>query len=136
MKLVLLVEDHAAFRQALELILNLQPGLRVSARCGSLAQCRALAARWADFDVALIDLGLPDGDGAELIGELRGANPRLKVLILSASPEYGLGERMAALGADAVLGKTVGLVQIVAEVMRDRKSTRLNSSHANISYAV
>jgi DNA-binding NarL/FixJ family response regulator len=117
-KLILLVEDHAAFRQALDFILNLQPGLRVTARCGSLAECRALAGRWAEVDVALIDLNLPDGDGAELIGELRGANPRLKVLILSASLEPGLGERMAALGADAVLNKTVGLAQIVARVRR------------------
>jgi DNA-binding NarL/FixJ family response regulator len=55
--------------------------------------------------VALLDLLLPDGDGTELIGVLREANPRLKVLILTASPEPGLLERMAEAGADRVRDK-------------------------------
>jgi DNA-binding NarL/FixJ family response regulator len=41
---------------------------------------------------------LPDGDGTELIVVLRGANPRVKVLVLSASIEPGLAERVAEAG--------------------------------------
>jgi DNA-binding NarL/FixJ family response regulator len=112
---LLMVEDHASFRSALALMLNRQPDLEVVGQCGSLAECRSLGGL-ADIDVALLDLLLPDGDGTELIGDLRGANLRVKVLILTASPEAGLLERMAEAGADRVLDKTRLPQEIVDEV--------------------
>jgi DNA-binding NarL/FixJ family response regulator len=115
---LLLVEDHAAFRGALKFVLNLRPGMRVVAECGSLAECRALGALLKTVDLALLDLMLPDGDGAGLIGDLRGANPEVRVLVLSASVEPGLQQRMADAGADGVLDKATALTGIVAEVGR------------------
>jgi DNA-binding NarL/FixJ family response regulator len=44
MRHVLLVEDHAAFRQALTDVLNMQPDLEVVGRAGSLAEGRTAAA--------------------------------------------------------------------------------------------
>ena len=129
---LLLVEDHAAFRGALEFVLDRQPGLQVVGRCGSLAECRGLR-NLGDVDVTLLDLHLPDGDGADLIEDLRGANPRVKVLVLSASPESGLQERMARSGADAVIDKTVGPAAIADDVRRlggttvGRKDTETDS---------
>ena len=114
---LLLVEDHAAFRGALEFVLNRQPDLQVVGRCGSLAECRGLR-NLCEVDVTLLDLHLPDGDGADLIEDLREANPRMKVLILSASPEPNLQERMARSGADAVIDKTVGPAAIANDVRR------------------
>jgi DNA-binding NarL/FixJ family response regulator len=114
---LLLVEDHASFRQALKFLLNLQPDMRVVAECGSLAGCRALEGL-GSVDVALLDLMLPDGDGTELIVVLRGANPGVKVLVLSASIEPGLAERVAEAGADGVLNKATALTEIVDEVAR------------------
>ena len=114
---LLLVEDHAAFRDALARLLNRQPDLEVRSQCGSLAECRSLRG-FADIDVALLDLRLPDGDGAELIGELHQANPHVKVLILTASVEAGLLVRMAEAGADGVLDKTSLPQELVAEVKR------------------
>jgi DNA-binding NarL/FixJ family response regulator len=115
---LLLVDDHAAFRGALKFLLNLRPGMRVVAECGSLAECRALGDLLEAIDVALLDLMLPDGDGTELVAVLRGANPRVRVLVLSASIEPRLHERMAEAGADGVLAKTTALTGIVAAVAR------------------
>ena len=109
---LLLVEDHAAFRGALKLVLDLRPGMRVVAECGSVAECRALGDLLKAIDVALLDRMLPDGDGADLVAVLRGANPGVRVLILSASIEAGLPERMAEAGADGVLNKTTALTGI------------------------
>ena len=53
---LLLVEDHAAFRGALKFVLNLSPGMRVVAECGSIAECRALGDRLRAIDLALLDL--------------------------------------------------------------------------------
>ena len=115
---LLLVEDHASFRQALKFLLNLRPDMRVVAECGSLAGCRALGDRLKTVDLALLDLMLPDGDGADLISVLRGANPSVKVLILTARSEPGLRGRMAEAGADGVLNKMAALTEIVSEVAR------------------
>ena len=115
---LLLVEDHAAFRGALALLLDLRPGMKVVAQCGSLAGCRALGGLLQTVDVALVDLMLPDGDGTEFIAVLRGANPAVKVLILTASIEPGLQGRMAEAGADGVLNKMAALTEIVSEVAR------------------
>ena len=116
---LLLVEDHAAFRAALALLLNLRPGMRVVAQCGSLAGCRALGGDLlATVDVALLDLALPDGEGTELVAVLRGANPGVKVLILTVSIEPGLEGRMAEAGADGLLDKTAALTEIASEVAR------------------
>jgi DNA-binding NarL/FixJ family response regulator len=116
---LLLVEDHAAFRGALAFLLNLRPGTRVVAECGSVAGCRALGDVLETIDLALLDLMLPDGDGTELIAVLRGANPEVRVLVLSAFiEEDGVSERLAGAGADGVLDKTAEVPQIVAEVGR------------------
>ena len=113
---LLLVEDHAAFRGALKFVLDLQPGMRVVAECGSLAGCRALGDLLKTIDLALLDLMLLDGDGTELIAVLRGANPQVKVLVLSARVEPGLPERLAQAGADGVLKKATALSEIVSEL--------------------
>ena len=129
---LLLVEDHAAFRGALALILNRQPELKVIAQCGSLAECRSLGG-FADIDVALLDLYLPDGDGADLIGELHQANPHVKVLILTGSVESNLLERMDKVGANRLLDKTKSLAEIATEVRhlgtRGQTLSSLRRSH-------
>ena len=49
------------------------------------------------FPMEVMPVGAgPDGDGTELIVDLRGANPGVKVLVLSACIEPGLAERAAA----------------------------------------
>jgi DNA-binding NarL/FixJ family response regulator len=112
---VLLVEDHAAFREALAFLLGGEPDIEVVAQAGSLAEARA--ALGGRPDVAVVDLGLPDGDGSELIGELRQASPGTAVLVLSAGVGPGPSEDARAAGADAVLSK-LELPPIIAEEVR------------------
>ena len=79
---VLLVDDHASFRESLALLLEREPDISVVGQAGSLAEARALL---SGVDLAIVDLDLPDGHGAELVQELRAANPDGMVLILTAS---------------------------------------------------
>jgi DNA-binding response OmpR family regulator len=54
----------------------------VAVQAGSLAQARGSL---SGVDVAILDRGLPDGDGIEIIGELREASPGAAVLVMSAT---------------------------------------------------
>jgi two-component system response regulator DevR len=69
---VLVVDDRIDFRLAFCGLLEGQPDLKVVSQAGSLAEARTML---EGVDVALIDRGLPDGDGLDLMGPLREANP-------------------------------------------------------------
>jgi len=112
---VMLVEDHIAFRQALAFLLSHNSDLEVVAQAGSLAEARE-ALLEEHVDVAVVDLGLPDGDGRELFGELRRTNPDISVVVLSATVEAGHLEEVLKAGADAVLDKVESPPTIAEEV--------------------
>ena len=117
MRRVLLVEDHAAFRQALTDVLNMQPDLEVVGRAGSLAEGRtAAAALVEEVDVAVVDVFLPDGNGVELVRELRQADPHLPIVILTAGLDPGLHALAFEAGADAVCLKTTGIEEILKAI--------------------
>jgi PAS domain S-box-containing protein len=72
---ILLVEDHAAIREALASTFEGE-GFEVVGQAGSMAQVRGMLEETEHpIDVAVLDLGLPDGYGADLIKELRERNP-------------------------------------------------------------
>lgn len=73
MKRIFLTEDHAVFRAALALMLEWEPHFEVTTQAGSVAEARAYGG--TGFDVAVIDLLLPDGDGTEVIRGLPTRTP-------------------------------------------------------------
>jgi DNA-binding NarL/FixJ family response regulator len=99
-------------------MLGMRPGMEVVAAAGSVAECRALGGTLATVDLALLDVGLPDGRGTELVAGLREANPLVRVLVLSASIEAGMERKMLEAGVDGVLNKMSPLAEIAAEVER------------------
>ena len=117
---VMLVEDHAAFRQALAFLLSDDPQLEVVAQAGSLAEAQEQieALRDERLDVAVLDLGLPDGDGRELIGRLRLSHPAISVVVLSATIEAAHTEDVLRAGADTVLDKVEAPQTVAEEVKR------------------
>jgi DNA-binding NarL/FixJ family response regulator len=76
-------------------------------------------------DVAVLDLGLPDGNGADLIGELREANPQDQALVLSASLDRSEITRSVEPRAAGVLHKTAHLDEVVEAVERLRRGETL-----------
>jgi DNA-binding NarL/FixJ family response regulator len=113
---VMLVEDHAAFRQSLASLLGREPDLEVVAQAGSLAQARQMLD--TPLDVAVLDLALPDGDGRDLIGELRQRNAGISVLVLTVMLGPSHLDEVLKAGADAVLHKVASPQTIVEEVRR------------------
>lgn len=118
---VLIVDDHAAIRESIALAFEQDGGFRIAGLAGSLAEART---KLDGVDVAIIDLGLPDGSGAEL-ADLRAANPRAQPLVLSATVDRSSTAQAVERGAAAVLCKTAHLHQIVEAVRRLRAGETL-----------
>lgn len=118
---VMLVEDHVSFRQALAFMLGQDQDFEVVAQAGTLAEARrGLDGRDATdrIEAAVIDLALPDGNGAELVGDLGGHNPSMTVLVLSATLSRANLTKAVQAGADGVLDKLAGVGEIVGELRR------------------
>jgi DNA-binding NarL/FixJ family response regulator len=99
---VRVVDDRVDFRQAFAAVLDAQKDLEVIAQAGSLAEARIML---EGVDVALLDRGLPDGDGLKLMWALREANPDVKVFVMSATVEMRHPEDAMEAGADGIIDK-------------------------------
>jgi DNA-binding NarL/FixJ family response regulator len=83
MQQVLIVDDDEAVRDRLQRVLARAAPQAGCAMAGSLAQAReALAAR--SFDVALLDVGLPDGSGLDLLPWLQAHAPQVEAVVVSS----------------------------------------------------
>lgn len=126
---LLLVDDHAVFRQPLAFMLDREPDLNVVAQAGSLAEAREALATVADtIDVALIDLRLPDGIGVDIVRDLRAANPEAFSLVLTADPDKLHHARALEAGASGVLSKSAQLSEIIDAIRRIQQGQSIQSA--------
>jgi len=115
---ILLVDDHASIREALASTFEGE-GFEVVGQAGSMAETRRMLEESQQaIDVAVIDLGLPDGYGGDLIKELRDAYPQTQALILSAILDRAQIARAVENGAAGILNKLAPLDQVVDSVRR------------------
>lgn len=114
---VMLVEDHPEFRELMEALFSMESDIKLVAQAGSLAEAHVHAARF-EFDVAVLDLGLPDGNGVDLIADLRRANTEVRVLILSASLDAASFDRATVSGADEIMDKLAPLDEVLGTIRR------------------
>jgi two-component system nitrate/nitrite response regulator NarL len=127
MQHLLLVEDHASFRQTLARVFDQEPEFEVVAQAGSLSEARrVMEGRKADLGV--IDLSLPDGEGVELIEDLREANPLFAALVLTASLDREDHARAVEAGAAGVLHKSADVDEILDATRRLAAGETLFSS--------
>jgi two-component system response regulator DevR len=113
---VLVVDDRADLRQLFAAVLDGQQDLEVVGQAGSLAEAGAML---GGVDVALLDRGLPDGDGLRLMWPLREANPHARVLVMSLTVQMSHPEDAIEAGADGVIDKLAPFEQMFAVVRGD-----------------
>ncbi|MRX11509.1 response regulator [Pseudoduganella sp. FT25W] len=110
---ILMIEDDLAIGRALLAVFQDEGHLVVWLRLadGVLARLQA-----ETFDAVLLDLGLPDGDGAELLRQLRAAGQSLPVLIMTARDS--LQDRLNGFntGADDYLIKPFEIPELLARL--------------------
>jgi DNA-binding NarL/FixJ family response regulator len=79
---ILVVDDHAVLREGLTMIIESQADLRVVAETGSGKQAVALFEEHLP-DITLLDLGLPDIHGVDVIKAIREQHPEARIIVLT-----------------------------------------------------
>ena len=119
---VLLVEDDRELRALMQSSLAVE-GFQVRSAV-SLSEARALLAHDPP-ELLILDLGLPDGDGAELVRELRRSSA-LPILVVSARHLEAQKVALLDAGADDYLSKPFGVAELLARMrvaLRHRGTT-------------
>ena len=84
---ILIVEDQITIRQTLEHFLQKQPGFTVIGACGTVHEAIVLI-NTTKPDLLLLDIGLPDGTGFDILEQMPPAQS--KVIFLTAHHEHAI----------------------------------------------
>jgi two-component system NtrC family response regulator len=108
---LLVVEDSEFFGMYLLELASGSRGIAVSRLASTLAEARDALAR-STPDVVLLDLGLPDGFGLDLIPEILSTNPEAVVIVVTADATPEARELARDAGAAAFVDKSHELGRI------------------------
>lgn len=112
---IMLIDDHAAFRQPLAFMLDREADMQVVGQAGSLAGAQALD---VEFDVAMLDLNLSDGNGLELIRGWTAASQTSRTLVLTAMDVESHRAICIDAGALGVLSKSESIANIIEAIQQ------------------
>ena len=112
---IVLVEDNAVFREALELLLGMRPEVEVVAAVGD-GSAAVEAVETHRPDVVLMDYRLPGLDGVQATEAVVAAVPGVAVVALTASANESEREALIRAGAVACLTKDQELDDIIEAI--------------------
>ena len=122
MKNILVVDDDKATLQILERILQ-KNGYNVdTAETGREAEEKV---NGKPFDLALIDVKLPDTDGIDLLSEIHQIKPKMIKIVITGFASMENGIRAMEVGADAYLVKPVSsseLLRVIEQKLKEHDS--------------
>lgn len=120
---VLIADDHRLFRTGFARMLSADPRFEVvgEARDGAEAVDQAAASK---PDVVLMDLHMPDINGAEAVRLLKAEAPDVNVLIVSAYPDGPMLTTALANGASGYVSKDVALEEVASRIIEATHSRR------------
>ena len=104
---ILLIEDEFSLRTVVRKYLGVQFEIEA---VESMAGARS-ALLAGQFDVVLLDKGLPDGDGIMLIPEIKSKWPETAVVVMTGDAEFNSAIKCIAAGADDYVVKSDNIVQ-------------------------
>lgn len=104
MRRILVVDDHPIVRRGIRQVLEESPG-RVTVLEAADGESALATARTEPLDAVLLDLGLPDRPGLDVLRQLKQERPSLPVVILTMYGEEAYAVRALRLGASGYLTK-------------------------------
>jgi two-component system, OmpR family, response regulator len=110
---ILIVEDDEMLREPLQEVLRSNG--HVTNSVADIAHAKT-ALKLHEFDLLLLDLGLPDGDGLQMLSTLRARKSSLLVLVITARDALSDRVRGLKFGADDYLGKPFETSELLARI--------------------
>ncbi len=114
---VLIVDDHALFRESIARLLQAEPGLRVAGHCGSIEEALAVIAK-QPVDVVLLDFDLGNRSAAGFPALARAHGFAGRILVVTAGVEREEAVRLIREGVSGIFMKRDSAAML-AESIRD-----------------
>lgn len=111
---IVICDDHPVFRGGLAAALGAEPAFEIVGETGTLAELRTLLAE-VRADLVLLDIDLPDGNGADAVAELAS---RATVVMISAHDEPNVVRRAMQDGAAGYIRKDTDPPELLRLVHR------------------
>ena len=124
---ILVADDHAIVREGLKQILAETSDMVVAGEASNGLEVLELVRR-EDWDLVLLDLGMPRKDGLDTLKELKREKPDLPILILSIYPEEQYAVRLLKAGAAGYLTKESAPEELIAAIRKVSQKGRYVSS--------
>lgn len=114
---VLIGDDHAIVRRGLKEILEQE---LEGAVCSEAKDATEILARIQDgeWDLAILDIGMPGRSGLDVLPDLKAARPNLPVLVLSMYPEGQYAKRILRAGASGYMTKESAPEELIKAVRK------------------
>jgi len=114
---ILIVDDHPIVRQGLRRLMENEDDLTV---CGEAETARdaRIAIKELNPDAVIVDISLKQGDGIELVRDVRAHQAMLPLLVLSMHDEAIYAERMLSAGANGYIMKQAASEQFLVSLRR------------------
>jgi DNA-binding NarL/FixJ family response regulator len=101
---ILLLDDHALFRESVSRLLSIEPGFDVVAHCGTIEEALQVV-RQNSIDLVLLDFDLGERDGREFLRLAREQGFNGKILVVTAGVDDGAASELIRAGISGVFHK-------------------------------
>jgi two-component system nitrate/nitrite response regulator NarL len=114
---IVVLDDHALFRESIARLLNAEPEFEVVATCGSVKEALAIVGQ-KSIDIVLLDFDLGQSDGAQFVRLAREHGYTGKVLVVTAGIEKDEAGELIRSGVSGIFTKH-NSAALLAEGIRD-----------------
>ena len=129
---ILVIDDEAGIREGLEALLSSE-GFDVT-----LAETAAAGVQQLEqhpFDLLLLDVSLPDGNGIELLGELHRRDPNLAIILITAYGSIDMARAAFKSGAQDYITKPWSNDELIAQISLAVEGRRLREENVQLKRA-
>lgn len=111
MKKVIIIEDQTVLRELIAELISDKDDMEVIATSGDGAEGYELCLEH-NPDLVILDIMLPNLNGSEVLRRLKAKNPKMNILIFSASSSLSIVKRLLKSGVTGYIEKDAGLAEL------------------------
>lgn len=114
---ILIADDHPVVREGLKQIISKAVDMNVAGEALDGMQVLQMIEK-ENWDVIVLDIGMPGKDGLEVLKDIKKQKPELPVLILSMFPEEQIAVRTFKVGAAGYMNKETAPKELVNAIRK------------------